>query len=268
MELEKYTIPKTNFTINIIYWKLTKSDAFIPIINIIGRIDSIVEMELLKFYLNEELYDNTYYRIINFSALQNKTNHPFRLKNIYEDRFIFVKGNLIIEENHVFDTELDALNYCSELLKKTYNDGKVRIYDNEHHKPKFIKALDHTHFISFEMKLDKENKLGYFKILGNYPGSTNDLDDDILETKRLYANLNKFLKFSAVEHIIIDITDFKYQYLDKYLQDFIPRYEDFDNNPIKVSYIINKDTDITYGFVKNSKLFFNLDSALKSLKKE
>ncbi|WP_300685045.1 hypothetical protein, partial [Chryseobacterium sp.] len=223
---------------------------------------------LLKFYLNEEFYDNTYYRIINFSDLQNNTNQPFELKHIYKDRFIFIKGNFIIEENNVFDTKLNAINYCSELLKKTYYDGKTRIYDDRYNKPKFIKALDHVHFFSFEIKLDKKNELGYFKIIGTYPGSTNDLDDDILETKRLYASLNKFLRFSGVEHIIIDITNFKYQYLDKYLMDFIPTYKDFDNNPSKVSYIINKDTDTTYGFIKNSKMFYDLDEAMKAFKEE
>lgn len=94
MKLETYIAPKTNFTIHTIYWKLTKSDSYIPIINIIGRIDSIKELELLKFYLNEEFYDNTYYRIINFSDLQNNTNQPFELKHIYKDRFIFIKGEV------------------------------------------------------------------------------------------------------------------------------------------------------------------------------
>lgn len=266
MKLEAYTELKTHFIPQTVYWKLTKSDSYVPIINITGRIDSVEEAELLKFYLNEEFYDDTTsYRIINFSDLQNNTNTAFRLNSICKDRFIFIKGNFNIEENNVFDTELEALNYCSGLLKKTYYDGKIRIYDDQHYKPKFVEALEHTHFLSFETKHDKKNKLGYFKITGAYPGPTKDLDDDILETKRMYAALKKFLRFSAVKHVIIDIKDFKYQYLDKYLEDFMPCYEDFDSNPAKISYIINKDTDTAYGFVKNSKLFFDPEEAIKTL---
>lgn len=266
MKLETYTTPKVNFTINTVYWKLTKSDSFVPIITFIGKIDSDKELELLKFYLNDEFHDDSYYRIVDFSNLQNNTSHSFKLNYIYEDTFIFIKGNFIIEEKNVFDTELDAINYCSSLMRKKYFDGKIRIYDDKYNKPKFIEALNHIHFFSFEMKHDKKNELGYFKITGEYPGFTNDIDDDILETKRFYSTLNKFLKFSEVKHVIIDITDFKYQYLDKYLQDFIPSYQDFDSNPAKVSYIINEDTDSTYGFIKNSKLFFSLDEALETLK--
>lgn len=266
MKLEAYTEPKTYFITQTVYWKLTKSDSYVPIINITGKIDSMEESELLKFYLNEEFYDDTTsYRIINFSDLQNNTNTPFRLNPIYKDRFIFIKGNFSIEENNVFDTELEALNYCSGLLKKEYYDGKIRIYDDQYQKPKFVEALEHTHFISFEIKHDQKNGLGYFKITGAYPGPTKDLEDDILETKRLYSALKKFLRFSGIKHVIIDITDFKYQYLDKYLEDFMPSYEDFESNPFKVSYIINKNTDTTYGFVKNSKLFFDLDEAIKTL---
>ncbi|WP_439478874.1 hypothetical protein [Chryseobacterium aquaticum] len=266
MKLETYTTPKVNFTINTVYWKLTKSDSFVPVIKFIGKIDSDKELELLKFYLNDEFHDDSYYRIVDFSNLQNNTSHHFRLGHIYEDRFIFIKGNFVIEEKNVFDGKLDAFNYCSELLKKTYHDGKVRVYDNKFHLPEFVKALDHVHFLLFETKLDEKNKLGYFKVTGKYPGPTADLDDDILEAKRLYASLNKFLKFSEVESIIIDITGFEYQYLDKYLEDFIPTYSDFDNSK-KVIYIINENTDTTYGFVRNSKLFFNLDQAIEFLNK-
>lgn len=266
MKLETYTTPKVNFTINTVYWKLTKSDSFVPVITFIGKIDSDKELELLKFYLNDEFHDDSYYRIVDFSNLQNNASHHFRLGHIYEDRFIFIKGNFVIEEKNVFDGKLDAFNYCSELLKKTYHDGKVRVYDNKFHLPEFVKALDHVHFLLFETKLDEKNKLGYFKVTGKYPGPTADLDDDILEAKRLYASLNKFLKFSEVEIIIIDITGFEYQYLDKYLEDFIPTYSDFDNSK-KVIYIINENTDTTYGFVRNSKLFFNLDQAIEFLNK-
>jgi|GEM_PF-1961286 len=267
MTFETYATPKVNFTTHTIYWKLTKSDAYIPIIKVTGTIDSIEELELLRFYFNDEFYDdNTSYRIINFSDLQNNTQQPFKLNHYYKDRYIFIKGNFIIEGDTVFETELEAINYGSELLKKTYYDGKVRYYDGNHYKPQFIEAVEATPFFSFETKHDKQNKVGYFKIAGQYPGPTKDLDDDILETKRFYATLKKFLMFSGVEHVIIDITALQYQYLDKYLEDFIPMYADFENNPSKVSYILNKETDTTYGFVKHSKLFFDLNTAIEALK--
>ena len=85
------------------------------------------------------------------------------------------------------------------------------------------------------------------------------MDDDIREVKRFYSTLNKFLKFSKVKHIIIDISSFEYKYLDKYLVDFVPTHDDFYKNPSKFSYIINEDTDTKYGFHEKSKFYYALE---------
>ncbi|MFC7348966.1 hypothetical protein ACFQO9_19790 [Chryseobacterium zhengzhouense] len=269
MSLHTYDLPKYPFNIEKYYWKLTKSHYGILFIEIKGSLHNN-EINLLLHFLKEELsylYDSSYF-IIDLLELNLVENYILDLKDDSFDKYIFIGDLDHIKAKHIFNDTIESINYCSSLMRKKYFDGKIRTYDYKKDIPKIFKYKDFIHFLSFEMMHDKKNELGYFKIKGEYPGFTNDLDDDILETKRFYSTLNKFLKFSEVKHVIIDITDFKYQYLDKYLQDFMPSYQDFDSNPAKVSYIINEDTDTTYGFVKNSKLFFSLDEALETLKIE
>ncbi|GEN77699.1 hypothetical protein [Chryseobacterium hagamense] len=267
MNLQTYNLPKYPFDIEKYYWKLTKSHYGIFFIEIKGYLHSN-EVNILLFFLKEELqslYDSSYY-IIDLLELSLDENYILNLNDSSFDKYIFIGDVVNIKAKHIFNDTIESINYCSSLMQKKYFDGKIRIYDYKNDVPKILEYNDHVYSWNFETKYDEKSKLGYFKLIGTYPVSFRNLDDDILETKRFYSTLNKFLKFSEVRHVIIDITDFKYQYLDKYLQDFIPTYQDFDSNPAKVSYIINEDTDTTYGFIKNSNLFFSLDEALETLK--
>jgi hypothetical protein len=269
MSLQAYNLPKYPFNIRTYYWKLTKSHYGIFFIEIKGHLHSN-EINLLLFFLKEELqslYDSSYY-IIDLLELSLDENYILDLNDASFDKYIFIGDVINVKAKHIFNDTIESINYCSSLMKNRYFDGKIRIYDYKNDLPKIFEYKEYTYSMNFETKYDERSKVGYFKLIGTYPIPSKNLDDDILETKRFYSTLNKFLKFSEVKHVIIDITDFKYQYLDKYLQDFMPSYQDFDSNPAKVSYIINEDTDTTYGFVKNSKLFFSLDEAIKTLKQE
>lgn len=248
---------------------MTKSHYSVLFIEIKGHLHSD-KINLLLFFLKEELqslYDGSYY-IIDLLELSLDENYILDLNDVSFDKYIFIGDVVNVKAKHIFNDTIESINYCSSLMKNRYFDGKIRIYDCKNNLPKIFEYKDYTYSINFEIKYDDRIQLGYFKLIGIYPIPSKNLDDDILEAKRFYFTLNKFLKFSEVKHVIIDITDFKYQYLDKYLQDFMPSYRDFDSNPAKVSYIINEDTDTTYGFIKNSKLFFSLDEALETLKIE